>query len=221
MRNQRRFALIVLIVAALTSPLAIAAPSAPSIDGAKALQMILDGNARYAACNLEHPNQTAARRTEVASGQHPFAAILACADSRSAPEIVFDRGVGDLFVVRVAGNVAPPIAVESLDYAVTHLGVRLILILGHSKCGAVTAAVEGHESPGDVGPMLRELRPAVKAVRGKPGDTVANAVRANVEIIARNLAASPELAPMVKTGDLKIAAGVLDIATGKVEMIVN
>ena len=107
------------------------------------LQRLIDGNRRYVDGRLQHPNQTPARREEVARGQKPFAAVVACADSRVAPEVVFDQGLGDLFVLRVAGNVANDMILGSLEYAVLHLGVGLVAVIGHKGCGAVQAAIGG------------------------------------------------------------------------------
>jgi carbonic anhydrase len=200
---------------------AVSAEHAPAMSAGQALKLLLEGNQRFIAGKMEHPNQTPARRVEVAKGQHPFAAVLTCSDSRTGPEVVFDRGLGDIFVVRVAGNVADQVVIESLDYSVKHLGVRVVMILGHRRCGAVTAAVEGHEEPGDVGPMLTELRPAVEASKGEPGDPVENAVRENAKLVVKKLATSEELAAMVKSGELKIVGGVYDLDTGKIEMLAN
>jgi len=199
---------------------AIGAAHEPTISAEQALQLLLEGNQRYVAGKLEHPNQTPARRAEVAKGQHPFAAVLACSDSRTSPEIIFDRGLGDIFTVRVAGNVADQVVIESLDYSVKHLGVRLLMILGHRRCGAVIAAVEGYEEVNkDVGPMLLDLYPAVRATQGMPGDPVENAVRENVKLVVKNLAASQELSAMVKSGELKIVGGIYDLDTGTIEML--
>ena len=198
---------------------AAAAPGGPSVGAAQALQRLLDGNQRYAAGELTRPNQTIERRSALASGQHPIAAVLGCSDSRVPPELVFDQGLGDLFVVRLAGNVADPVAVDSLDYAVKHLGVRLILVLGHERCGAIIAAVQGHEAPGDVGPMLAELRLAVAASKALPGDPVANAVLANVKLTVDGLKQSAHLSAMVQSGELEIIGGVYQLATGKVELV--
>lgn len=181
--------------------------------------MLLEGNQRFISGKMTHPDQTTARRVELVRGQHPFAAILACSDSRTAPEILFDRGLGDIFVARVAGNVADQVVIESLDYAVKHLGVRLMMILGHRRCGAVTAAVIGHDEPGDVGPMLSELRPAVEASKGEPGDPVENAIRENVKLVVTKLADSPELSAMVKSRELKVVGGIYDLDSGKIEML--
>ncbi len=197
----------------------VAAPAGPSVGAAEALQRILDGNQRYAAGRLTRPNQTVERRMAIAGGQHPIAAILGCSDSRVPPELVFDQGLGDLFVVRLAGNVADPVAVDSLDYAVKHLGVRLILVLGHERCGAIIAAVQGHEAPGDVGPLLAELRPAVAASKALPGDPVANAIFANVKLTVDGLKKSAHLRAMVQSGELEIIGGVYHLATGRVELV--
>lgn len=217
-------ALKLLMAAMLAIATMAAAPGSASEPGAsvnprQVLQQLLDGNQRFVAGALEHPNQSPARRAETASGQHPVAAILACSDSRSGPEILFDRGLGDLFVVRLAGNVATQVAIESIDYAVTHLGVRLVLVLGHQRCGAVIAAVEGNEEPGDVGPMLRELRPAVERTRGKPGDPVANAVSENVTLVVQKLVTSKELASIIQRGDLKVVGAIYDLSSGKIEVL--
>jgi len=199
----------------------IAAVSAPTMSADEALKLLLDGNQRFVAGKLEHPNQTPERRAEVAKGQHPFASVLACSDSRTPPEIIFDRGLGDIFTVRVAGNVADKVVIESLDYSVKHLGVRLMMVLGHRRCGAVIAAVAGHEEEGDVGPMLSELRPAVEASKGMAGDPVENAVRENVKLVMKNLATSEELSAMVKSGELKVVGGIYDLDTGTIEMLKN
>jgi carbonic anhydrase len=200
---------------------AIGAPSkVPPVSAAVSLQRLLDGNRRFAAGKMEHPRQTTARRDEVAKGQYPFAAVLACSDSRTAPEIVFDQGLGDLFVVRVAGNVADHLVIESLDYAVTHLHARLVVVMGHTHCGAIKAAVEGHDEPDeDVGPMLRELRPAVAAAKTMPGDVYDNASRENVLLIVKDLSSEGPLAPMIKSGELKIVGMMYDIDTGKVTVL--
>ena len=216
--------LILLAIAAasvITARTVIAAVHAATMPADQALQLLLDGNQRFVEGKLEHPNQTPERRTEVAKGQHPFASVLACSDSRTPPEIIFDRGLGDIFTVRVAGNVADQVVIESLDYSVKHLGVRVVMVLGHRRCGAVIAAVQGHEGPvdEDEGPLLSELRPAVAASKGMPGDPVENAVRENVILVMKKLATSEELSGMVKSGELKIVGGVYDLSTGKIEML--
>ncbi len=187
---------------------------------ADALRRLLDGNQRFLAGGMEHPRQTPERRAETAKGQHPFATVLACSDSRTAPEIVFDQGLGDFFVARVAGNVADQLVVESLEYAVTNLETNLIVVLGHTHCGAVTAAVQAYAAAEeDLGQMLRKLRPAVTISKSMPGDPVENAVRENVKLVTGAFATEGPLAPMVKSGKLKIVGAVYDIDTGKVTLL--
>ena len=224
-KNKLRM-LTLLVVGALSITMtraAMAVVAAPTMPANQALKLLLEGNQRFVAGQLEHPNQTPDRRAEVAKGQHPFASVLACSDSRTSPEIIFDRGLGDIFTVRVAGNVADKVVIESLDYSVKHLGVRTVMVLGHRRCGAVIAAVEGHEGTADqdVGPMLSELRPAVAASKGEPGDPIENAVRENVKLVVKNLATSGELAAMVKSGELKIVGGIYDLDTGTIQLLTN
>jgi carbonic anhydrase len=214
---------ILLAIAALSitaTRAVIAAAHEPAVSAGQALQLLLEGNQRFVAGKLEHPNQTPARRAELGNGQHPFAAVLACSDSRTPPEIIFDRGLGDIFIVRVAGNVVDQVVIESLGYSVKHLGARLVMILGHRRCGAVTAAVEGDEKDKEeVREIVKELEPAVRASRGMPGDPVENAVRENVKLVVKKLAASRQLSAMVKSGELKIVGGVYDLDTGTIEML--
>jgi carbonic anhydrase len=224
MNRKRKILALSIALAALSivaTRAVIAAVHAATMSAEQAMKLLLEGNQRFVAGKLEHPNQTPERRAEVAKGQHPFAAVLACSDSRTPPEIIFDRGLGDIFTVRVAGNVADRVVIESLDYSVKHLGVRLVMVLGHRRCGAVIAAVEGHEGTADqdVGPMLSELRPAVAASKGMAGDPVENAVRENVNLVMKNLATSGELSAMVKSGELKIVGGIYDLDTGTIEML--
>src|SRR5512133_15490 len=139
----------------------------PSVAAAEAISKLKEGNGRYTSGNLQHPGQTAERRTELAKTQHPFAAIVSCSDSRVPPEIVFDQGLGDLFVVRVAGNVINDEGMGSIEYTVDHLGTRLILVLGHQSCGAVKAARETiaarSKAPGHIQSLVAAIQPAVEA----------------------------------------------------------
>jgi carbonic anhydrase len=215
----RRIAVAAAVSAAMAvAPALWAAKAAPAMDPAQALRMLLEGNQRFTAGKPERPNQSRARRTAVVAGQHPIAAILACSDSRTPPEIIFDRGVGDLFVVRVAGNIADEAGIESLAYAVHHLGVRLIMVLGHTHCGAVSAAVAGgaqHELPA----LMRAIEPAAQAVKGEPGDPVENAIRENVRLMVARLEKAPALEPLAAHGELKIVGAVYDLGSGKVTLV--
>jgi len=148
--------------------------------------------------------------------QEPFAAVLSCADSRVPVEILFDQTIGHIFVTRVAGNMVTPEIIASLEYGAAVLGTKVILVLGHASCGAVKAAIQGKEVPGQISALYPHLRPAIDHA----GPNLEAAIKANAGIQARLLSeASPVLAPMVKEGKLKIVSGYYDIATGKVSMV--
>ncbi len=175
---------------------------------------------RYVGTKLTHPHQTAERRREVAEGQHPAAVIVGCSDSRTPPEIIFDQGLGDLFVVRVAGHVVDDVVLGSIEHAAVHLGVQLIMVLGHERCGAVEATVKGAEALGHMGCVIQAIEPAVEKVRNQPGDPLESAVRANVEAIVGQLKSSePILAEMVRRGELRIVGARYDLDSGWVDMI--
>src|SRR5205823_938866 len=167
------------------------------------------GNAHHVAKQYRRPNQTADRQHELASGQHPHAAILTCADSRVPPEIVFDQGLGDLFDVRVTGNVAGDAEIASLEYAAEHLHVPVVVVMGHQKCGAVAAAAEPGTPPGHLPSLVRLIRPAVQAAAGMPGDRIENAVRINVEHVVGQLRrCKPILKERAASGHLTIVGAV-------------
>src|SRR5512135_1757612 len=157
----------------------------------QALTQLLRGNERFVAGWPDHPNQSALRRREVSdSGQQPFAIILACADSRVPPEIIFDQGLGDVFVIRVAGNVLDDIILGTIEYAVEHMHTPLVMVLGHDKCGAVTAAVQGVEVRNHIQALAEALRPAVESARTQEGDLISNAIDVNVQQAVMALHAS-------------------------------
>ena len=185
-----------------------------------ALQKLMDGNRRYIDQKRTFPDQSRSRIIEVAKGQNPFATILGCSDSRVAPEILFDQGLGDLFDIRVAGNFIDNVVLGNMEYAVLELGVPLLVVLGHERCGAVKAALDGKPVPGHIGSLVRAIKPAVYATIGQPGDAWDNAVRANVKMSVNNLKArSPILAKAIKAGTLKVVGGRYDLDTGTVEII--
>ncbi|HKE57960.1 MAG TPA: carbonic anhydrase [Pyrinomonadaceae bacterium] len=187
-----------------------------TVSADSALAELKAGNAHHVAHRYTHPHVTPERQRELASGQHPHAQVLSCADSRVPPEVVFDQGLGDLFVVRVAGNVTSDSELGSLEYGALHLHVPLLVVLGHQHCGAVTAAVEGGEAEGHIGSLVSLIRPAVEATKGMPGDPVDNAVKANVEMTVKKLRASPIFAELIAGGKLKVVGAVYSLDTGKV-----
>ncbi len=202
-------------IKALATPVKIATQS---LTPDAALAKLLAGNQRFANQTTKKPNQGAFRLQEVAQGQKPFAAILGCADSRVPVEILFDRGLGDLFTVRVAGNVATPEEIGSLEYAAL-LGAQVILVLGHERCGAVTAALANQPVPGQIGSILEQIQPAIAATKGRSGDPLKNAIIANVNNQITTLKSSPVLAKLIEDDKLKIVGGYYDLDTGLVSQI--
>jgi len=196
-------------------------PEGPTVAPAEAISKLKEGNGRYAGGNLQHPGQTTERRAELANTQHPFATIVSCSDSRVPPEIVFDQGLGDLFVVRVAGNVIDDHALGSIEYAVDHLGVRLIVVLGHQSCGAVKAAKETiaakSKAPGHIQSLVTAIQPAVEATA--KGDLEAT-IKANVKDVAQALRSStPVLKPKVDSGDVRVVGAYYNLDTGAITFL--
>ncbi len=191
-----------------------------------ALKVLTQGNARYVAGDSADQHKDQGRRCEtVAGGQHPIAAILSCADSRVPVEMIFDQGIGDLFVIRVAGNVAGTNEIGTLEYGVGHLGVPLILVLGHTRCGAVTAVVEKAEAHGNVAGLLSHIAPAADKARNQHPDAKAStllnsAIRCNVwQSIEDILTRSPEIRAAAKAGKVLIVGGIYDLHSGSVEFL--
>jgi carbonic anhydrase len=188
-----------------------------------ALERLMKGNDRYVKGKMKR-HDFIAGRPALALGQNPFAGILGCADSRVGPEYAFDTGRGDLFVCRVAGNFADVDSIASFEYAVAVLGTPFILVLGHSKCGAVDAAVkavrDGKHFSGHIPSLIKALRPAVKAAHDQPGDLLDNAIKQNVVLNVRRLkTAGPILSEAVQRGKLQVAGGIYSLNTGRVTIV--
>ncbi|HEX3357114.1 MAG TPA: carbonic anhydrase [Tepidisphaeraceae bacterium] len=198
-----------------------AAAHAASVSPDDAMQRLRDGNGRFVAEKMTKSHQDASRREELATGQHPFAVVLGCADSRVPPELVFDQGLGDLFVIRVAGEIASPDVIGSIEYAVEHLGCRTIIVLGHERCGAVDAALHtpaGSVPEGNLGELLKDIQPAIAKIDPKAPDAMDAAVIANAKAVAANLVTrSKELDEASHKGDIVITPARYDLETGKVE----
>jgi carbonic anhydrase len=184
-----------------------------------AIKMLMDGNERFVLKKRTNPHQDMARLTEVAKGQHPFASVLSCADSRVPVEIIFDQGLGDIFVVRNAGNIVTPEETGSLEFGSLVLGTKVLMILGHKSCGAVMATLKGGEFPGQIGSIVAAIQPAVSRIKGQAGDELENATKANVVLEIERITASPVISKLIEEGKLKVIGGVYDLDTGKVNFI--
>jgi carbonic anhydrase len=223
-------------------------PDQPIVSPAEAISRLKEGNGRFTAGNAQHPHesgderkhmatnsyenagmiflgmtaeQAAKRRAELTKSQHPFATIVSCSDSRVPPEIVFDEGLGDLFILRVAGNVINDESLGSIEYSVDHLGVRLVLVLGHQSCGAVKAAKETiaakAKAPGHIQSLVTAIKPAVEATVN--GDLDAT-IKANVKHVADALRSStPILKGKVDSGEMKVIGGYYSLDTGSVTFL--
>jgi len=201
--------------------------AAPSRDPDDVLRGLVTGNQRFASGGAAGPRRRPEDFLALAEGQTPLAVIVGCADSRVPPEVIFDQGVGDLFVVREAGNVisgAGVVVKGSIEYAVAELGVPVVVVLGHSSCGAIKAALQHIEKndalPGAIGELVKVLRPVAVSVKGKPGNPLDNAIRANVDAgVQRLKTLQPILAPAVAQQRLRIVGGVYDLKTGQVSIV--
>lgn len=192
----------------------IARPSTPD----EALDSLIEGNIRFAKGKPEQADRSPKRREAKATFQRPYAVIVACSDSRMAPEILFDAGIGELFVVRLAGNVVDQMAIESILYAVEHLGALTILVVGHESCGAVDAVVQG--KIGDIEALAKEIEPAVKQAR-KSGKTplLEEAIRLNALETRKTLLENDLIKELAEKKKLSLNAGYYDFMTGKVELL--
>jgi carbonic anhydrase len=211
-------------LAAMSGAVMAADPPRNAVAPADALKRLMEGNARYAA-NSPAERDFSSGRAQRAQAQYPVAAILGCADSRVVPDLVFDQSPGDLFVVRVAGNIMTTNLLASLEYGVQFLGVPLILVLGHSSCGAVDAAIKVVKTnaalPGHLPELITAIKPAaIAAAKVAPNDALNYAIADNVRRqVARLKSAAPIVQKAYREHKIDIAGGVYDIATGKVTLV--
>jgi carbonic anhydrase len=211
---------LLLVAAALLTPARmLGGESSQAAAKAEGIVTLQGGNDRYLSGNLKSKDFTS-ERSEQAAGQHPYAIVVTCSDSRVSPEILFDESLGRLFVIRVAGNVIDPVVMGSIEYAVEHLHSETVLILGHSSCGAVSAALAGGTVPENIGAIIQRIQPAVDAAKKKSSDAdeVKKAsVSENIALQMTSLTRGSEIVrEAVKEGKLTVAGGLYDITTGKV-----
>ena len=186
----------------------------------EALQILLEGNKRFVTGKLEHPNHCEESRDAVTGGQEPIATILTCADSRVPPVDIFDQGIGDIFVIRVAGNIIGDHSLGSIEYAVLHLHTPLVIVMGHSCCGAVGAVASDVKLDGHMASFTAPIQTAIKNVKDQEGDLVDNAAKEVATMIASQIASSqPIIGDIAKAGKVKVIPAYYDLKTGEVSLL--
>lgn len=211
------------LLAASAAPARAAPGPVTDLTADQALALLKEGNATFKTDSPVRAVQGRERRLEIARSQAPFAVLVSCSDSRVPPELLFGRGLGELFIVRNAGNTVDTTALGSIEYGVAQLGVPLVVVLGHERCGAIEAAVsvvnDNTLYPGSIGRMIEPIVPAVLSVRSKAGDLVSNAVRANVSRTVQRLrtASEPILLDPLRAGKLRIVGAAYDLDDGSVD----
>ncbi len=201
------------VLSFLFLPLAIFGAMTPE----KALQTLVEGNKRFSTDKSLHPDRTRERREETANKQEPFAIILGCSDSRVAPEIIFDQGIGDLFIVRVAGNVVSPIVLDSIEFSAIYLHSSIILVLGHENCGAVNAVIQGTTK--DIENVAEIIQPAAACTAHQPGNRLESTIKVNAQLMANQLKKSPALSRLISEKKLSILPAYYNFHSGQVELL--
>lgn len=185
-----------------------------------AFRKLVMGNKRFVDGEMEHPHQSAARREDTKKSQEPFAVILACSDSRTAPEIIFDQGLGDLFVIRTAGNIADDIAIGSMELAIAEFSIPMIMVLGHQNCGAVKMAIAGSKTEGHIASIMNQIRTAIEVTRELPGNLQDNVARTNVLRVVNHLKnSSTLLQSYINRDKVKIIGAYYWFDDGRVEIL--
>jgi len=185
----------------------------------KALQALLEGNERFVMAKYTNINITNERREELVKGQQPFAVIVSCSDSRVPPELVFDQGLGELFVIRTAGQVIDDVALGSIEYAIEHLNVPLIFVLGHDDCGAVKAAIAGGEVSGHISAIVNPIKPAIDKAKTQAGSLVANTVKGNLDLTVEKIkTSSPIISQSLEKNHVKVVGAIYNLESGKVNL---
>lgn len=191
-----------------------------NVSATEAMQKLKAGNQRFIEMKLEHPDQNKERMKELEKSQHPFVAILSCSDSRVPPEIIFDQGLGDIFEIRNAGNVKDDQVIGSIEYAIVHLGVKLVVVLGHQDCGAVKAALDNTKESRYIESLIKEIEPSVKISKGTGNELVTNVAKNHAKLTANKMVTEdPVLSEYVKSHDVKIIPAFYYLDTGKVEFL--
>jgi carbonic anhydrase len=207
------------LLAVLFVCLAMPSLFAQHISPEEALKSLKDGNNRFISETNISPGRDLNFVKELAHGQHPYAIVVCCSDSRTPPELLFDEGFGKLFVIRVAGNIVGQYELGSIEYAAKKLGVQLVLVLGHSECGAVHATVEAHDYGANINSIVSAIMPSVEKAKTKQGDVMENAVEENVLAVQKNIEGDTELKGLYSESKLKVVPAVYHLETGKVTFL--
>lgn len=225
-RNLLQFGAVALgtgtLTAGLGSRVVVAQkPAAPkNLTPDQALQMLMDGNERFVKGKpINSTNRDIKRVRVVSQNQYPFASILSCADSRVPAEIIFDQGFGDLFMCRVAGNIATPEEMGSLEFGTSVLGSKVLMVMGHKRCGAVTAAIKGGEFPGQIGSLIEAIQPALKNASISKSDQLEEGVKANVLYQVQTVKKSPVVSQLIQDNKLKVVGSYYDLDTGMITIL--
>jgi carbonic anhydrase len=205
-------------------PVAVSeATESPPTTGQRALGLLLAGNCRWVTGRVRHPHQSIKRRMSLTRSQSPFAVVFSCIDSRVPPELVFDRGLGDMFVIRTGAQTVDDVTLGSVEYGPEENGTPLIFVLGHQRCGAVVAAINAIQNhahaPGQIQAVVDALRPAYNLAMQEAGDLVDNMVRAQTKLTVTLLKRDPVLAERVHAGELMIVGGRYSLDSGAVDII--
>lgn len=195
------------------------AQDAPNLSADAALQKLKQGNKRFVQDHMKHPDEYKLKRKELIAGQHPFAAILSCSDSRVPTEIIFDQGLGDLFVIRNAGNVLDEHILGSIEYAVEHLGVNLVVVMGHESCGAVGAAMKASKESPCIESIKEAIEPAINKCKKENNCTYENVIKAHAKLNIEDILKDKELCEFANKHDVKFIPAYYSITTGKVEFL--
>ncbi|MCC6762423.1 MAG: carbonic anhydrase [Chitinophagaceae bacterium] len=209
-------------IASILFAVACKQPAPATVAASTPLKKVMDGNARFAAVHPIHPDESANRTHEIAEGQHPFAVVIACSDSRVAPELIFDEGLGDLFVIRTAGNIISEVELGSVEYAVEHLHVPLVIVMGHERCGAVEAMLSGALPHNHIKSIIDSLRneSEIKAIPVNDEQRLAHCVEANVRHgVKELLTQSTVIQEALHNGKLQVVGAHYDLDDRKVRII--
>lgn len=191
----------------------------PNLPAEIALGRLKDGNTRFVKEQMKHPHQNKVRRMKLVNGQHPFAVVICCSDSRVTPEVIFDQGLGDIFVIRNAGNVIDDHVLGSIEYAVYHLGVNLVIVLGHESCGAVGAAMKEDKELPEIESIKESILPAVKKCKENKNYSYDNVIRTNAKLNAEEILNNDAFKGRCKKHDFEVYPAYYSISTGEVEIL--